>query len=234
MQSIKPRKPRKALVRLLNRRTDLIGVRIGKLTVLRPGPVVGVVKRSFWECSCTCGNTINVRESLLVNYGKPGNRRAQLSCGCLQGQHVTTSATEEIALLRDKWGKAQVWRFYQYSAGASQRGLCFNVTEHDFERLCKSACHYCGEPPSNTAKVPQRCKGTARAADFIYNGLDRVDNDKGYTLDNVVSCCKTCNFAKRTNTYEGFLGWIAKVYHRMYGSGAKGVTPGDLLAVKGA
>lgn len=28
------------------------------------------------------------------------------------------------------------------------------------------------------------------------SGLDRLDNNKGYTLDNVVPCCKVCNGAR--------------------------------------
>jgi hypothetical protein len=31
---------------------------------------------------------------------------------------------------------------------------------------------------------------------FRYN-LDRKDNDRGYSFDNVAVCCKECNFMKR-------------------------------------
>ena len=50
------------------------------------------------------------------------------------------------------------------------------------------------------------------SGDFVYNGLDRVDNEKGYTIDNVVPCCKHCNYAKRNRSVEEFIDWIAQVY----------------------
>ena len=37
------------------------------------------------------------------------------------------------------------------------------------------------------------------------HGLDRVDNEKGYSIDNVVTCCEQCNVAKSTQTYEDFI-----------------------------
>ena len=49
------------------------------------------------------------------------------------------------------------------------------------------------------------------------NGLDRVDNNKGYTIDNVVPCCKRCNYAKNNQTPREFKEWVKKVYNKMYG-----------------
>ena len=46
---------------------------------------------------------------------------------------------------------------------------------------------------------------------FIYNGIDRKNNGKGYTEDNIVSCCKQCNFAKRNMSYKEFKFWINKL-----------------------
>lgn len=46
---------------------------------------------------------------------------------------------------------------------------------------------------------------------FKYNGIDRVDNSKGYTITNCVTCCKTCNSAKSNMTTSNFLEWINKL-----------------------
>jgi hypothetical protein len=82
----------------------------------------------------------------------------------------------------------------------------------DFLRISQEPCHYCGSPPSNLAKQKKRT--------FRYNGLDRKDSSLPHTLDNVVPCCKTCNFAKQGVGYEEFLVWIAKVYaHRVVDRG---------------
>lgn len=31
---------------------------------------------------------------------------------------------------------------------------------------------------------------------YFYNGIDRLDNTKGYTPENSVACCKHCNSLK--------------------------------------
>jgi len=47
---------------------------------------------------------------------------------------------------------------------------------------------------------------------FKYNGVDRVDNTVGYTLDNCVSCCKICNNSKATLTLDEWKDWIERVH----------------------
>ena len=47
---------------------------------------------------------------------------------------------------------------------------------------------------------------------YIYNGIDRIDNNKGYTIDNIVPCCHICNQAKSSFTLQEFQDWIEKVY----------------------
>jgi len=51
--------------------------------------------------------------------------------------------------------------------------------------------------------------------DYTYNGLDRIDNAKGYILDNVVPCCKHCNYAKRNMSTEKFYNLIKSIYENI-------------------
>ena len=37
------------------------------------------------------------------------------------------------------------------------------------------------------------------------NGIDRINSDKGYTIDNCVPCCAQCNHMKLDYTTEEFL-----------------------------
>jgi len=66
------------------------------------------------------------------------------------------------------------------------------ITIEDFKKIISNPCFYCGD----TGKV----------------GVDRVNNLKGYSLNNSVSCCKLCNFMKKTMTREDFLNHIEKIY----------------------
>jgi hypothetical protein len=78
-------------------------------------------------------------------------------------------------------------RHYQeYKRTSQRRSHPFDLTFEDFMRFWRNPCHYCG------GAIPTI-------------GLDRVDNDVGYQIDNVVSCCEACNKMKHLDTYEGFL-----------------------------
>jgi len=52
----------------------------------------------------------------------------------------------------------------------------------------------------------------------IYNGIDRLDSSKGHVIDNVVPCCKWCNYAKRERSYKDFLDWVVVIYNHSIGN----------------
>lgn len=89
--------------------------------------------------------------------------------------------------------------FNRYRVGARERGLAWELTQNDFLRLTSLDCHYCGVAPGNVAGY------------FVFSGIDRLDNDRGYSVDNCVPCCKTCNFAKRDLPYDDWMAWIARL-----------------------
>ena len=52
---------------------------------------------------------------------------------------------------------------------------------------------------------------------YMFNGLDRVDSDKGYDLNNVVTCCIHCNIAKRDRPVKDFIAHITNIYNHTKG-----------------
>jgi len=77
------------------------------------------------------------------------------------------------------------------------------ISIDNFIELSQKNCFYCKKPPSNKCK---RFKKT-----FIYNGLDRINSNKTHSLDNVVPCCKVCNFAKNTLSLQEFYDHVKKI-----------------------
>jgi hypothetical protein len=61
-----------------------------------------------------------------------------------------------------------------------RRGFVWKITKEDYEALIVQPCYYCELPNDVEAGV----------------GLDRRDNRGDYTVDNVVSCCIDCNYAR--------------------------------------
>lgn len=65
---------------------------------------------------------------------------------------------------------------------AKSRNLEWEISEVQYYELIKQKCHYCYYPLNETGI-----------------GLDRMDNDKGYLINNVVPCCLPCNRTRSDN-----------------------------------
>ena len=49
---------------------------------------------------------------------------------------------------------------------------------------------------------------------FPTNGIDRMNNNIGYEISNVVPCCSVCNKMKSSLSKEEFLTQICKIYEQ--------------------
>jgi hypothetical protein len=67
-------------------------------------------------------------------------------------------------------------------------------------QIITSACHYCGFKPN----WPEERVG-----------IDRIDNEIGYTVKNSAPCCFTCNSAKGIMGKDKFREWVCRVYETM-------------------
>jgi hypothetical protein len=93
---------------------------------------------------------------------------------------------------------------------AKVRGYEFNIKKNDYFKLIEKHCHYCGAPPNQTTKPKKKLKNgkISYYKEYIHHGLDRVDNNIGYILYNVVTCCKVCNRGKNNMAYDEFIKYI--------------------------
>ena len=172
----------------------MIQTKFNRLLVLSKGQPLKYKSgtKNTWVCQCDCGNITTVITSKL----KSG---AIKSCGCLKDEtNRINSQTTIEKRMKDNATLNIVIGTYKYNALA--RDLEFELTPQECENLFQSNCHYCGSPPSNIQKN--------RTKSYVYSGIDRIDNTLGYFPQNVVPCCKTCNKAKGTQSYEDFKKWI--------------------------
>lgn len=80
-------------------------------------------------------------------------------------------------------------RFSDGYQRAKERGLEWTIPQEEYWHLIRQPCYYCGSSLNPTGA-----------------GLDRKDNSRGYTSDNVVPCCRACNLMKSNLwTAEEFL-----------------------------
>lgn len=83
-----------------------------------------------------------------------------------------------------------------YKKNAKKRDLPFDLSYDEFKSLILSPCTYTGIKYSNTL--------TINGYQFKYNGIDRINSQKGYVIGNVVPCCININKAKSNLTIEDF------------------------------
>lgn len=57
---------------------------------------------------------------------------------------------------------------------------------------------------------------SAKTGYYIYNGIDRVNSDLGYSVKNCVTCCKDCNTAKMNMSIKDFLSMIERIYKKHF------------------
>lgn len=97
--------------------------------------------------------------------------------------------------------------FYLYKDG--------DLDLNQFYWLSQQPCYYCGTEKSNKfsyCRINDRSSDQARKESvFLYNGIDRVDSDKGHSKNNVVPCCKYCNFGKGDLSLQQFYNWIKRI-----------------------
>lgn len=150
--------------------------------------------RRFYKCLCKCGIEIILPGVALTS----GNTK---SCGCW---------AKEVKRKEKLLGPsiaAQNQVISGYKCKANKAGRSFLITKEQFLTVATSPCFYCGDINTNFHKSPYN------TGDFYYNGLDRIDSSKGYTMDNIVSCCKKCNFAKSDRDQAEYIEWINKSYN---------------------
>jgi hypothetical protein len=71
----------------------------------------------------------------------------------------------------------------------------FELSEDQFYKLIFGDCYICGK----------------KTDDKHTNGIDRIDNEKGYIINNVESCCGECNYMKNKFNLDIFFDKLRKI-----------------------
>jgi hypothetical protein len=164
---------------------DMIGKESGYLKVIK---YAGKDKwrGAHWLCQCKCGNECKIKGSEI----RSGSR---VSCGCKAEARI------------DEVGVNRIYSNYKRKAGL--RKIEFDLSKDDFKKLIKSNCTYCGTEPHNILK-----RQKSRKLQILYNGIDRVDSSKSYTISNCVPCCRYCNQSKSDLSLDQWKEYLKRVY----------------------
>lgn len=90
-------------------------------------------------------------------------------------------------------------RFSGLKSKCKSRKMELSLNFQQYTELVEGKlCHYCGADLANS-------RGAS---------LDRVDSDKGYSIDNCVPCCYLCNVMKSDMSQERFFMRMAYILYR--------------------
>ncbi len=169
-----------------------------------------VIKVSTW------GKGKNIHPVFICEH-KCGNQR-KFTSSQIYHKKFKPCKTCEAGIYRAKDGIDIIinkeFRSYKYSA--KQRGHDFKININTFRKLVLSKCKYCGrEPQSEKFILKSRVKEWHKGQRYFLNGIDRVDNYKGYVDSNCVPCCTKCNMAKSTMSLDDWKIMVNLWYERL-------------------
>jgi hypothetical protein len=75
-----------------------------------------------------------------------------------------------------------------------RRNIKYSLTKEEYDEIIYKPCYLCG------------------FKNIVGNGLDREDNSKGYSIDNVLPCCSSCNMMKAFYTKDDYINQMKKIY----------------------
>jgi len=201
---------------------DISNQTFGRLTVLRKS-----LKPCLWECSCSCGTLTLVTGTNL----RSGNTT---SCGCVHREQLVDFNKKSKTMCESWLADMSLYRRkVEYRRNRKSKGigtnqfsakdrevlhtdhpsLVWHLTLEQYVSLVTADCYYCGRPPH------QKPQGACMASSMLRNGIDRMDNNKGYLPDNCVPCCSYCNKEKRAQSLDQFVENTKRRYENLKARG---------------
>lgn len=123
--------------------------------------------------------------------------------------------------------------FRSSKKNASNRGHKFYLSFEEFNNIISQSCHYCGSEPKEASGELLKKRGDTHQPTIRYNGIDRLDPTKDYTLDNCVPCCSICNYMKHVQQKEDFLKQVEKIYNFSINKGSTTIPKGSTSQANG-
>lgn len=165
---------------------NLAGQKFGKLTVIKID-INNKLHNTKWICQCECGRINSIRASHL----KSNNTVTCGSCGKRGKNCYKWKGYEEIS------GKF----FYHIQKGAKSRNIYFDITMEQIWHLYLMQNKKCALSglPLNFPSIVGSTDGTA--------SLDRIDSNKGYSIDNVQWLHKDINNIKWDFTQKEIINY---------------------------
>lgn len=135
-----------------------------------------------------CSKCCEIKE--LTEFHKDKSSKDGFTFSCKSCQKSFDQTPERKKYQQEYQQKPEV-KYLIYNHGAKKRGYLFDLSFDQFTILINQPCTYCGQIKSN--------------------GVDRIDNSVGYTLENSAPCCSLCNDIKKDRSVKEMYTHILKM-----------------------
>jgi len=166
-------------------------------------------KKRYYKCRCFCGKQIVVKGTSLKL-----TKYSTRSCGCAAKDTNRVRLDEAIK----NSDRAEVLFRHGYSAMLhrhKKRWTSQAIAFVEYKEMASKPCVYCAHPGSNTIKDRDGRGGFITDAVIKHNGIDRINSEYGYTIDNTQPVCGFCNTAKLDKSEIYFFQWVKRVYEHL-------------------
>lgn len=192
---------------------DIAGIKHKFLLCIRDSGIRTSEGSVIWTWLCDCGNYVNRTKSYVNKISTCGN-------SCPLSKEVRSKSCKKVEKkLRTLPGESGLKCLYgTYKRRAKKKHIPFNLTLKQFKILTSSNCYYCNECPNiyyyNKQKnISIKSKENSK---YLYNSIDQIKPNLGYTIDNVLPCCQQCNTMKWDWDIVQFKNKIKKIYKNMF------------------
>lgn len=186
--------------KLIMKSKTKIGDIFGKLTVISEpfSRKQGNTTRFFAVVRCVCGNQKIVACSRLRTNESKQCKDCSFKERSFKALQVTQHQQMFKRLILDRCKK---------------HNIEVSITVDDYAKIINQNCFYCGDAPKQTTRFATR--KYVNTETVFANGVDRIDSSIGYTLNNCIPCCTSCNYAKHKLTQQEFFDKIKKIYKHL-------------------
>lgn len=110
--------------------------------------------------------------------------------------HINTCHTDNtIGEYVSAWRDCNAGTYNEYIRNARYKNIPFDLNITSFHNIAGERCYYCWRSDSDDHE----------------NGIDRIDNNKGYIISNCVACCSECNYMKGPMDIQDFMNVCKQV-----------------------
>ena len=178
---------------------DLTNQRFGRCTANK---ITNEIKNKnfLWECHCDCGKVFKSTAGAL----RFGNVK---SCGCLKQEILKRGGAK--GRNRSTWKGLENIPQSLYSRlkrASKKRNIHFELLIEDLENQFIKQNKKCQFSNIELTIKAHNSKEKSTAS------LDRIDSEKGYTIDNIQWIHKDLNYMKRNMPENQFFDWIRIIY----------------------